>query len=86
MRKETRKTKGDRHCVEHALPQPRKPTASWEKLGTVEEMMDGERDDAKSGDAAEDVARKGEEFRSGEEARAKRLPAPRSPSKMEWEM
>ena len=35
--------------VGHALPKVRKPTAWWEKLGTVEEMM-GERDDAKSGE------------------------------------
>ena len=37
-----------------------------------------------SGDAAEDVDRNGEEFRSGEEARAKPLAALPSPSKMEW--
>ena len=50
--------------VGHALPQPMKPTASWEKLGTVEEVMEGEWDDAKSSDAVEDVDRNGEEFRS----------------------
>ena len=50
-----------------ALPKFRKPTASWERLGTVER----ERDDAKSGDAAENVDRNSEEFRSGKEARAK---------------
>ena len=52
--------------MEHVLPQPRKPTASWEKLGTVEEMMEGERDDAKSGDAAEDVRSSGWERRPGQ--------------------
>ena len=65
----------------YVLPQLRKPTASW----TVEDMMEIERDDAKNGDAAEEVDRNGEEFRSGEETRAKPSAAPQSPSKMEWE-
>ena len=47
--------------------------------------MEGEEDDAKSCDVAEDVDRNGEEFRLGEEARAKPSAPPWSPSKMEWE-
>ena len=49
------------------LAKLRKPVASWEKLGTVEEVVEDEWDDAKSRDAAEDADRKehGEEFRSG---------------------
>ena len=48
-------------------------------------MTEGDQDDTR-GDAAEDVDRNGEEFRSGEEARAKPFAAPRSPSKIEWEV
>ena len=69
------------------LAKPRKPVASWEKLGTVEEVVEDEWDDAKSRDAAEDADRKehGEEFRSGGEARTKPSASPRSPSQMERE-
>ena len=70
------------------LAEPRKPVASWEKLGTVEEVVEDEWDDAKSRDAAEDADRKeehSEEFKSGEEARAKPSASPRSPSQMERE-
>ena len=51
------------------------------KSAQMTRMMEGERTTRR----ADEVDRNGEEFRSGDEARAKLSAAPRSPSKMLWE-
>ena len=66
-------------------PQRKRPTASWEQLGDVEEATSSGKGDEGCGDDAGNTKQDGEELADGEEGRAKPLPVPRMPSKAEWE-